>query len=278
MSTNVTSAKNTSDAYLTELHDGVLVLSLNRPEQGNAVPPEAVPGLINMLRSAQQDRCIRCLLIRGEGKHLSTGGNIERFAQGLSAGIDTFQADMKERMANLGQLVEVLVGFDRPIVTAAQGGVAGAGLLFTLAADFVIGDDTTFFLFAHQRIALTPDAGVSWLLPRVVGLRTAKTLLLGAARIGVEEASKIGLLTSVAPPGELDALARKLAHRLSQAPQTAVRTAKALLDGAMTTSLPAQLQAEAASVVAAIADPDFAEGVRAFVEKRAAVFPSATVQ
>jgi len=261
--------------YLVEKAGGVLTLTLNRPEQGNSLPPSAVPGLVTVFNEAQADGCIRCILIRGEGKHFSTGGDIAGFARGVSEGVTALQADFKIRLGNVKNLVTAMLAFDRPIVAAVRGGVAGAGLLYSLAADLVIADETAFFLFAHQRMGLSPDAGVTWLLPRIVGLRTAKMMILTAAKVEAVEALRVGLVSRIVALDQLDQEAHAAATRFAKGPQHAIRTAKWLLDGALTTELSAQLDAEATGVVDSVGDPDFAEGVRSFIEKRPVRFPSA---
>ncbi|KXU33823.1 hypothetical protein A0J57_04060 [Sphingobium sp. 22B] len=260
--------------FLVDRTDGVLTLTFNRPEHGNAMPPASTPDLIALLEDAQNDPAIRALVVCGKGKHFTTGGDLAVFAKGVAEGPAALQADFTIRMASVKRLVQALLAFDRPVVAAVKGGVAGAGLLFSLAADIVIGDDTAFFLFAHQRMGLNPDAGVSWLLPRVIGVRPAKMLTLTAARVEAEEAQRLGLLSRIVAADMLDEEVGKLARRLARAPQHATRTAKRLLDQAAMTTLSDQLDAENAGVIQAVGDPDFAEGVTSFIEKRPPSFPS----
>lgn len=262
-------------AYLVERLDGVLTFTLNRPEQGNAVPPSAAPGMAALFEDAQQDASIRCILIQGAGKHFTTGGDVAGFARGVAEGPAKLQADFTVRMANVKRLVLALVRFDRPIVAAVKGAVVGAGLFYSLAADIVLGDDTAFFLFGHQRMGLSPDTGVSWLLPRITGVRPAKELLLSAARVEAQDAKALGLLSRIVAPGKLEEAAMELAKRLARAPQYATRMAKRLVNQAGSTSLEDHLDAEGEAIITSVGDPDFAEGVGAFMEKRPARFPSA---
>ncbi len=266
--------KDEEQPFLTDLNDGVLTLSFNRPHQGNSVPPESVPEMIGIFERAQNNPKVRCLVIRGEGKHFALGADINRFALGVAEGVDALQADFRTRMANAERLVRALAMFDRPIIAEVRGGVAGAGLLYPLVADFVIADTSCFFLFAHQRMALSPDGGVSWLLPRAVGVVRAKELLLSAARVEAEEALKLGLVSRLFEVEALSEEVGKLAGRMASAPQFAVRTAKRLVDAASSASLEDHLRAEGEGIVTAVGDPDFAEAVTSFVEKRKPDFPS----
>lgn len=263
-------------AYLVEREGGVLRLTFNRPQFGNAVPASAVLPLTAQFQAAAADETVRCILISGHGKNFSAGGNIAGFAEDIAKGPEFLKSSFEERLTRLAGLVRAVINFDKPIIAAVRGGVAGAGLLFALAADLVIADETAFFLFAHQLMGLTPDAGVSYLLPRAVGLRQAKRLVLTAARLDANEAKQIGLINRLVNPDMLQAEAAKAAAKFAKGPRRAVHAAKALLEASLEADLAMQLQAETRALVACVQDPDFAEGVQAFVERRPVRFPSAT--
>ena len=135
-------------------------------------------------------------------------------------------------------------------------------------------DPTALFLFSHQLIGLSPDGGVSWLLPRIVGVRTASKLILTAARVGASEAVALGLASQLVDAGVLETEAVKLAERLSRGPRRAIRTAKRLMARAQSSSAADQLKAERDGIIACVSDADFIEGVRAFSEKRTPQFRS----
>lgn len=261
--------------FLVDFNDGLLRLTLNRPEFGNAMPPTAVPGLIALFRSAQADPAVRCIMMDGKGKIFCAGGDVGGFAKSLEQQATVRQASFAERLASLGVLVEAVASFDRPIIVAVRGAVAGAGLLYPLVADYVLGDGTAVFAFAHQRVGLSPDGGVSYFLPQVVGTRMARTLLLTAAKLDAAEALRIGILSKIVPGEELEQEFVAAARRFAAAPQRAIVSAKRLVNQAHSRTLAEQLQEEGASIVACVGDPDFEEGVKAFLEKRRANFPSA---
>ena len=264
-----------SSAYRAEIADGVLHLTLTRPEVGNAIPTEAVPGMRTLIAGINSDRRIRAVLVRGEGRNFSAGGDLKGFERALEQSPEVLRADFERRLAIVGEMVEAYLLLEVPVVAACRGGVAGAGMMFALGADVVLADDTVKFVFAQQRIGLTPDGGISYLLPRIVGTRRASHMVLTGASIGAQEALDLGLISRITPADELDAQAEKQALCLAQSAQRTLRRAKRLLARSMATPLAEQLALERAAIVDSVLDPDFAEGVRAALEKRAATFPSA---
>ena len=263
-----------SIAYRVDRADGVLTLSFDRPDAGNAIPQEAVAGLTELFRSVNGDRSVRAVLVRGEGKHFCSGGDVRSFDEALGLSVAERQADFERRLSAVKPLVEAYIAIEVPVIAACQGAIAGAGLMYALGADYVLADDTATFLFSHQRIGLTPDGGVSLLLPRVVGARRAAELVLTAAKVDAAEALRIGLTSRIVAPNELQPEALRQAQRFARAPVGVVRNAKRLILAAASRSDAEQLLAERDAIVASVGDPDFTEGVLAFLEKRAAVFPS----
>ncbi|MBZ9650089.1 enoyl-CoA hydratase/isomerase family protein [Sphingobium sp. 3R8] len=265
-----------SAPYLVERAGGVLTLCFNRPAHGNAIPQEAVPGLTELFSSISGDPSVRVLLVRGEGAHFSAGGDVRSFARAIEQPVEARRADFTSRLDAVRGMVEAYLSIEVPIVAVCQGAVAGAGLMFALGADYLIADETVTFLFSHQRVGLPPDGGVSLLLPRVVGERRAAELILTAARVGAEEAFRIGLASRIVAAAELASEGEAQAKRFARAPAGAVRQAKALLGSGGQQSVSAQLKAERDAIVQAVGTADFEEGVRAFIEKRPARFPSAS--
>jgi 2-(1,2-epoxy-1,2-dihydrophenyl)acetyl-CoA isomerase len=264
------------DEVLVERQDGVLTLVLNRPQVRNAISREMVPVLTRIVLDAKCDPSVRCVLLRGAGDHFTAGGDVAGFRETLELSPAERRAQFRVRLDRAKEMVLAFANFDKPIVAACRGGIAGAGLMLTLTADLVLADDTATFVFAHQRMALIPDGGVSWLLPRVVGLRQAKRLLLTAAQVSGPEALRLGLITALHEASELDEAVEKAVRSLARAPQLATRTAKRLLDHSLSTAASDQLDAERDGIVDCVGDPDFPEAVGAFIGKRPARFPSAS--
>lgn len=262
-------------SFLADLKDGVLTISINRPEQGNAMSTEMVTPLTEIFREANARADIRAILMRGEGKHFSAGGDVAGFASTLELDQEARREEWTGRLTRLRGLVEAVLAFEGPLIVAMRGAVAGVAMTFPLAADHVIGDETALFVFAHLGIGLSPDGGVSALLPASVGARAARSLLMTGARVKAEEALRIGLLNRLIADDELEAKALETARRMANAPQTAIKNAKRLVREAASHPIGEHLDAERAAFLDCVADEDFREGVTAFLQKRKPDFPSA---
>ena len=265
---------DTSDNLITELVDGILTITFNRPEVRNAFAAGMAASIAEILSTAKGDRSVRCVIFRGAGSHFSAGGDVAAFNQTLELSPDDRAADFRNRLVQTSAMVNALMSFNRPVITALRGAVAGAGLLFPLASDLVISDDTATLVFAHRRIGLVPDGGVSYLLPRVVGWRAAKRLLLTAAMVTAADAEKLGIIDLVSEPDTMEDVVARAATQFSKASQRAVIGSKEILSNSLSNSLDEQLNAEKNGIIGCVLDDDFAEGVRAFTEKRSPVFPS----
>jgi 2-(1,2-epoxy-1,2-dihydrophenyl)acetyl-CoA isomerase len=260
------------EAFLVDRSNGILTLSFNRPEFGNAIPSVAVPLLIDLFRSVSKDPIVKVIVVRGEGKHFSAGGDVQAFALSLEQSIEDRRADFAPRLDRVAALVEAYLALDIPVIAACRGGVAGAGLMYVLGADYVLADETAAFVFAHQRVGLIPDSGVSYLLPRVVGERRAMQLVLGAVRIDAQEALRIGIVSQIAGADDLENEAQKLAQKLARGPSSVMRSAKRLIRSSASSPLSQHLAMERDSIVTCVGEAAFEEGVRAFVEKRSPDF------
>lgn len=267
--------KTTDNRILSNLQNGVLSVTFNRPEFRNAFAQGMSAEIAALLRKAQKDATVRCIVFAGQGDHFTAGGDIAALKANLLLSHSERQDLFQKHLGTTKERVLATLAFDRPIIAKLRGGVAGAGLAFPLAADLVISDETSTFVFAHQRIGLPPDGGVSYLLPRVVGWRAARRLILTASVVNAADALNLGIIDQIVPAESLDAVVTKAAARFTRAPQAAMRSAKTLMDQSMFRTAAEQLDHETRNFVDCVANDDFDEGVTAFVEKRKAAFPSA---
>lgn len=265
---------DTNKFFLLALTDGVLTLSFNRPEQRNAMPTEAMALLEQTFKEAAASAEVRVLLVRGEGDHFGGGGDVTGMQRSLSKTAAERREEYFGRLDRVRGMIEAYCTLEMPIVAACRGAVAGAAMMYTLGADLVFADDSVYFLCAHQQVGLTPDGGVSYLLPRVVGVKKAAELILTARPVEAAEALQIGLVSKLLAADDLDDSARKAAMRLARAPQRVVRRAKKLIRASLDHDLETQLIRERDCIVECVQEPDFEEGVSAFLEKRRPAFSS----
>ena len=164
--------------------------------------------------------------------------------------------------------IEQLQRMPHPVVASAHGAVAGFGLSLLCACDLAIAADTSYFTSAYRQLGLTPDGGLSYALPRLVGLKKAMEILLLGERFGADDALRLGLVNRVVPEAELDRATAALVTAIVSGPVAAIRNGKRLIQQSLAQRLSAQLEAEAVSFGACSATDDFVEGVRAFLGKR----------
>jgi 2-(1,2-epoxy-1,2-dihydrophenyl)acetyl-CoA isomerase len=253
--------------------DGVVAtLTLNRPDVLNTLDFAMVEALVARTAEVAADDSLRVVVLRGAGKHFMAGGDVRTFAGELAHPPATRQADFQRMVERVHVAVEHLHRMPHPVVGRVQGAVAGIGLSFMNACDLVVAADNAYFTSAYRHIALTPDGGGSWTLPRIVGLRKAMEILLLSERFDAGEALRLGLVNRVVAAEMLDAEVDAIVRGLAAAPVLATRNAKRLVRDSLTRTLSEQLQAEAVSFGQCTATADFAEGITAFVEKRPARF------
>jgi len=253
--------------------DGVVAtLTLNRPDVLNTLDFAMVDALVARTAEVAADDSLRVVVLRGAGKHFMAGGDLRTFAGELAHSPAERQADFQRMVERVHVAVEHLHRMPHPVVGCVHGAVAGIGLSFMNACDLVVAADNAYFTSAYRHIALTPDGGGSWTLPRVVGLRKAMEILLLSERFEAAEALRLGLVNRVVAAEMLEAEVDVIVRALAAAPVLATRNAKRLVRDSLSRSLSEQLQAEAVSFGQCTATADFAEGITAFIEKRPARF------
>ncbi|GAB2964189.1 enoyl-CoA hydratase-related protein [Amycolatopsis acidiphila] len=237
---------------------------LDRPDAANALDMSMARQLRKAV--AELDRDTGCVLIQAEGRAFCAGGDVAAFAAAEPPG--QFLAELAEVVH---ESVAALAAAEFPVVAAVQGWAAGAGMSLAAICDIVLAGTSARFRAAYPGVGLSPDGGLSWSLPRLVGRSRAAELLLGNRAVDAEEAAAIGLVARVVPDAELRDEALALATRLADGPTEALgRTKKLLFEGHP--SLVGQLAAEAASIALCADGPEGRAGVAAFVEGRAPVF------
>lgn len=211
----------------------------------------------------------RALVITGAGKGFCSGGDM-----GSAVGEGQGFGDMLEEgiTGSVNPMLEKLAALDLPVVIAANGAVAGAGVPLALSGDFTVAGEGTFFLTAFTNVGLALDAGASWLLPRLVGMARATEALMLSERIPAQKALDWGMIHKVVPDVDLLAEAKALATRLAKGPTKSYGLIRQALRAGANSSYGQALALEARAQQAAGNSKDCAEAVSAFLEKRAPVF------
>jgi 2-(1,2-epoxy-1,2-dihydrophenyl)acetyl-CoA isomerase len=256
------------ETVLYDEDNGVANIALNRPEKLNAFDGTLHDELYTALGEAAEDEEIRCIVLRGEGRGFSAGADLAQVVKEADG-----DPDLGEYLrGTYSRLVERMVGIEKPIIAALHGPVYGAGVGVALACDLRVAAENTKFSVAFIKIGLMPDAGVTFLLPRVVGLGRAIEMSMLGDIVDAEEAHRIGLVNKVVAGASLSEEARNLAGRLAAMPTVALGRIKHSLYASFETDLETALEGEAEGQTFCGFTQDHKEGVTAFYEKREARF------
>lgn len=254
---------------LLDVRDGVAHLTLNRPEQSNALNAALLEALLEDVRSLQGRDDVRAVLFTGSGKNFCGGGDVREFA---SKG-ERLPEHLVVLTEQLGEIAAGLVGLDAPVVAAVQGAATGGGGLgLACAADLLIAGESARFMLGATRVGMAPDAGLTFTLPRLIGLRAAMELALLNPMLSAQEAKDLGLVGRVVPDAELHDTALGIATTLSAGPAASLAATKRLMWAGAGASFAAVLDDEARTVSELSGTADSREGLAAVIERRAAVF------
>ena len=249
-------------AVTFEVRDRIATITLNRPDRLNAINVEMREDFSQLITELQSSDEIGVVIITGEGRAFSAGGDIEYFEREWNTA--KFRAESRRLMHFFDELEQI----EKPVLAAINGPCTGAGLQMTLSCDIRIASDQAKFGFRENNIGLIPGAGGCSRLVKLIGYGKAKELIFVGEMITAEEAERIGLINRVVPHAELMSHTRKLAeHLLTRAPE-ALGLAKRILWHAVTSDFQTGRTLEALAQSVLIRTQDHREGIRAFREKR----------
>jgi 2-(1,2-epoxy-1,2-dihydrophenyl)acetyl-CoA isomerase len=261
------------------VEDGILRITLNRPEMGNAVTQDQRRQLAEWIERANEDHSIRCVVIGATGRFFCTGADLSAPSapSAAAAAVDTSSEGRPERivgdtrrMMMRGAIATVnsILDCEKPVIAAVQGTAAGIGCHIAFACDLVVAAESAKFIEVFARRGLAVDGLGSWLLPRLIGLQRAKELVLLADDVSAQRALEIGLVTRVVPDDELDKTVDELAHRLASGPTKAHTVNKWLLNRSLDVDRHTLAGDEAWIVDVMGNTSDTEEGVASFRERR----------
>lgn len=258
----------TFETILFEIHQGAARLTLNRPDKLNAFTARMHDEIRAAMADLEATPDVRVLVITGAGRGFCAGQDLAD-----PAFADPRNVDVSETLeVNYNPLLKRLRRLPYPVVTVVNGVAAGAGCNFALAGDIVVAAKSASFIEVFSRIGLIPDAGGTYVLPRLVGTARAMALCLLADPLSAEQAQALGLIWKCVPDDQLKAETEALVQRLQTAPTKALGLIKKALYASLDNDFDTQLKLEAHLQREAGETDDFREGVRAFLEKRPAKF------
>jgi 2-(1,2-epoxy-1,2-dihydrophenyl)acetyl-CoA isomerase len=263
-----------NDSVLLARDGAVATLTLNRPDVLNVLDASVAEALVAHTTALAADDALRVVVLRAAGRHFMAGGDIRTFGETLADPPAERRRAFQRLIDRLHPAIENLHRMPHPVVARVHGAVAGFGLSLMCACDLVVAADDAYFAGAYRHIGVTPDGGGTWSIPRIAGARGAMEIFLLGERFGAAEALRLGLVSRVVPPAELDAAVEAVVRSLATGPVQALRNTKRLIRESLSRSLSEQLHAEALSFAQCAASADFAEGITAFLAKRPPEFGS----
>lgn len=253
----------TYETLLFDISDNVALITINRPEAGNALNPQMTKDMHAVSLICDADPEVRAVVITGSGKLFSGGGDLNYFSQEQN-----LRSALLEMTTFLHGALSRFARMDAPMIAAVNGTAGGGGFSMVCACDLAIAADNAKFSMAYTAAALTPDASSTYHLPRLVGHRRAAELALTNRRLTAQEALDWGLVNQVVPAAELMPTAMGLAKKLAKGPTAAYGRAMQLLRNSFNNRLETQMEEEAQAISHFAGQPNAREGIQAFLEKR----------
>ncbi|NBB51158.1 enoyl-CoA hydratase [Rhizobium sp. CRIBSB] len=256
-----------SDLVTSTLADGVATLTLSRPDAGNAMSWELIDAFSAAVEASVRLEGVRAFLITAQGRHFSVGGDIRAFAS------EADPARFIGRLARrLHEGLALLAEHPAPVVIAAQGMSAGAGLSLVASGDIVLASEDAGFAMAYAGIGLTADGGATWHLPRLIGLRATQEMAYLGRKLTAQEALNLGLVTRLVARDQLVQEAETAARTIAAGPTCAFGGIKRLLLGGSANPLQTQLDLEAQAIALAMGTEDARAAVASFLNRTQPVF------
>ena len=264
-----------TDDLLGELDDGVLTLTMNRPEARNAMSGEMTAAMSDQLASAELNPEVRCIVLTGAGKGFCAGGDVKGMAASGdgTVGSNTIDGAIHRQRVNQRATAGKLFGMPKPTIAALPGAAAGAGLSLALACDLRVMASNAIMTTAFGRVGFSGDYGGTFFMSQLVGTAKARELYFLSDRVSAEEALRLGLTNWVCEADELAAKTKEIADRLAKGPTVAYRYMKENFARAISSGdVDDCLDLEATHHVHCGQTEDHRNATKAFVEKKEPVF------
>mgnify|MGYP000903458182 CR=1 FL=1 len=259
---------------LASLEEGVLTLTLNRPEARNAMSRAMTGALATQLAAAETDPAVKCIVLTGAGKGFCAGGDVKGMAARGDGTVGDNTIDGAIHLQRISQRATAgkLFKMPKPTIASLPGAAAGAGLSLALACDLRVMASTAIMTTAFAKVGFSGDYGGTYFLTQLVGSAKARELYYLSDRVSADEALRLGLANWVCAPEELASKTREIARRLAHGPTVALRYMKENLNRAMAGEVDDCLDLEATHHIHCGQTEDHREATKAFVDKREPVF------
>jgi 2-(1,2-epoxy-1,2-dihydrophenyl)acetyl-CoA isomerase len=257
--------------FLSETKDGVLTLTLNRPDVLNALTGAMLKGLTDAVTKAGRDKGVRIIVLAAAGRAFSAGADLGDVKKRQATGSFEHGDELRK---TFNPLILAIRRVEKPVICAINGTAAGAGASLALACDLKICAEEAKFINAFAKVGLIPDSGMTWMLPRALGISLALEYAWLAKPISSETALRFGLVNRVVPAAELSVAVSETVAALLAVPPLALAFTKRAMNRSLesSSSLEDQMEAEAQLQSFLGKTKDHAEGIASFLEKRPAVF------
>ncbi|BBY40173.1 enoyl-CoA hydratase [Mycobacterium mantenii] len=263
---------STQAAVLSDIADGVMTITLNRPEAANAVRPDDRDALIALLGAGDADEKVRVVVLRANGKHFCSGADVGSLAERRATSEKRVLEPTRRIMNGAQRLVASVLDCNKPVIAAVHGAATGLGAHMVYASDLVIATEKAYFAESFVKRGLVVDGGGCYLLPRRIGMQKAKEMAFFGEKLSAAEAFTLGLVNRVVSAADFEATVIDFASRLAGAPTSAIAFTKRLLNDSPDTDRSGAFVAEAMAQEIQSYSRDSTEGVQAFVEKRPTEF------
>ena len=244
--------------------ENIRIISLNRPEKLNAITLEMATELNNVIQDTANDSTIKCLVITGEGRAFSSGGDVDEMGEYLPKAGDLFYKLTEQ----IHHSFATLVTMPKPVLNSLNGIIAGGALGIALAGDYRIATKSTKLLSAHFKRGFVPAGGATYILPRLIGLARTQTLFFGGKTLDSNEMLEWGLVHEVVEDQYLNERTMVMAQKLADGPTNAIAETKKLLIDSDSLSLRQELEIEREKNRESGNSGDAVEGIKAVIEKR----------
>ncbi|MBN1374944.1 MAG: enoyl-CoA hydratase/isomerase family protein [Dehalococcoidia bacterium] len=259
---------------VVEVEDGIAVLTLNRPDKLNALNPAILHEMTKALKDMNEDEAVKALIMTGNGKAFCSGADLSAPPYGTDKNQEGIgRAERTTPFVSFGYAIQQIDRFTKPVIAAVNGIAAGGGLAYALAADIRIASEQASFSAIFVKRGLVPDCGVSYYLPRLVGVSRALEMMWTGNKVDAREAERIRIVNHVVPHDELMKSAREFAKQLTTGPSLSIEMSKRMAYASLKAdSVMTQMAMEDFMQQVCRESEDAQEGIMSFLEKRPAKF------